>query len=222
MESPELAALRAEYSLAGLDDADAGDDPVALLERWMTEAIAGYAATASGEPNAMALATADERGRPSVRMVLLKGLTAEGAVFYTNSESRKGHELRENPWAAAVLAWHPLQRQVRIEGRVAPLLDVEVDAYFASRPRGAQVAAVASDQSAPVADRGELERRFADAGSRFAGREVDRPPCWGGYRIGLDVVEFWQGRPNRLHDRIQFTRAGEAASRGWTRVRLQP
>lgn len=218
MESPELAALRAEYAMAGLDDADAGDDPVELLNRWMSDAIAGYAATASGEPNVMALATADERGRPAVRMVLLKGLDADGAVFYTNSLSRKGRELHANPWAAAVLPWHPLQRQVRIEGPVVALDDAEVDAYFSSRPRGAQVAAAASAQSEPVADRGELERRFAETEANLAGREVPRPPSWGGYRMALEVVEFWQGRPNRLHDRIRFTRAGQT----WTRERLQP
>ena len=218
MESRELSALRSEYALAGLDDGDAGDDPVPLLERWMSEAIDGYAATASGEPNAMALATADETGRPAVRMVLLKGLDAAGAVFYTNAESRKAHELRANPRAAAVLLWHPLQRQVRIEGRVAAVDEAEVDAYFAARPRGAQLAAAASAQSAPVADRAELERRFAEVESRFDGQEVPRPAHWGGYRITLEVVEFWQGRPNRLHDRLRFTRAGQ----GWLRERLQP
>ncbi|HSI26721.1 MAG TPA: pyridoxamine 5'-phosphate oxidase [Aeromicrobium sp.] len=218
MESRELAALRAEYALAGLDDADAGDDPVVLLNRWMREAIEGYAATASGEPNAMALATADERGRPAVRMVLLKGLDAEGAVFYTNLESRKGRELQANPWAAAVLPWHPLQRQVRIEGRVTPLDEPEVDAYFAARPRGAQLAAAASEQSASVTDRAELERRYAEAESRFEGGPVPRPLRWGGYRMALEVVEFWQGRPNRLHDRIRFTLTGQE----WVRERLQP
>jgi pyridoxamine 5'-phosphate oxidase len=218
MESRELAALRADYALAGLDDADAGDDPVVLLNRWMHEAIEGYAATASGEPNAMALATADERGRPAVRMVLLKGLDAEGAVFYTNLESRKGRELSGNPRAAAVLPWHPLQRQVRIEGPVTPLDDPEVDAYFAARPRGAQLAAAASEQSAFIADRADLERRYAEVESRFEGRAVPRPPHWGGYRIGLEVVEFWQGRPNRLHDRIRFTLTGQQ----WLRERLQP
>jgi pyridoxamine 5'-phosphate oxidase len=166
----------------------------------------------------MALATADERGRPAVRMVLLKGLDDAGAVFYTNLESRKGRELQANPWAAAVLPWHPLQRQVRIEGRVTPLDDAEVDAYFATRPRGAQLAAAASEQSAVVADRAELERRFADVESRFDGHPVARPPRWGGYRMSLEVVEFWQGRPNRLHDRIRFTRA----DREWVRERLQP
>jgi pyridoxamine 5'-phosphate oxidase len=218
MESPELAALRAEYAMAGLDDAEAGDDPVALLGRWMKDAIDGYAATASGEPNAMALATADARGRPSVRMVLLKGLDAEGAVFYTNTGSRKGHELEANPWASVVLPWHPLQRQVRIEGPVSPLSPAAVDAYFASRPRGAQIAAAVSDQSETIADRAELERHFAEAESRLGDGPIVRPSDWGGYRIGLEVVEFWQGRPNRLHDRIRFTRDGDC----WIRERLQP
>lgn len=218
MESPELAALRAEYALAGLDDADAGDDPVVLLNRWMSEAIAGYDATASGEPNAMALATAAADGRPAVRMVLIKGLDGDGVVFFTNGGSRKGRELAANPHAAAVLAWHPLQRQVRIEGPVSALDAAQNDAYFASRPLGAQIAAAASDQSQPVADRAELERRYREVESRYQGRTVPRPAQWGGYRIGFDVVEFWQGRPNRLHDRIRFTRTGQ----GWARERLQP
>jgi pyridoxamine 5'-phosphate oxidase len=151
-------------------------------------------------------------------MVLLKGLDGDGAVFYTNSDSRKGRELETNPWASAVLPWHPLQRQVRIEGPVSPLSPETVDAYFAARPRGAQIAAAVSDQSQPIADRAELERHFAEAEARFGDGPIARPAHWGGYRIGLEVVEFWQGRPNRLHDRIRFTRDGAA----WRRERLQP
>jgi pyridoxamine 5'-phosphate oxidase len=214
MEPAELAALRREYTAAGLVEDNAGDEPLGLLGRWMAEAVAA----GIDEPNAMALATADLHGRPSVRTVLLKGLDAEGLVFYTNFESRKGRQLAENPLAAAALLWRPLQRQVRIEGPVSLVPDAEADAYFASRPRGAQLGAAASRQSEPVANRDELEARYAELEAAFAAREIARPDFWGGYRIGLDVVEFWQGRPNRLHDRIRFTREGE----GWRRDRLQP
>jgi pyridoxamine 5'-phosphate oxidase len=215
MVSPDLAALRAEYAREGLDEAEAGDDPVILFDRWVTDAVAAGV----HESNAMALATASASGRPSVRIVLLKGFDADGAVFYTNYESRKGRELEENPWASAVLLWHPLQRQVRIEGRVERVGRAASDAYFASRPRGAQIGAVASQQSAPIEDREELEAQVADAERRFDGRDVERPERWGGYRIALEVVEFWQGRPNRVHDRLRFTRS---AAHGWDRERLQP
>lgn len=214
MDSPELAALRAEYASAGLQETDAGDDPVPLLRRWINDAVAA----GIDEPNAMALATADAHGRPSVRTVLLKGLGPDGAVFYTNFRSRKGRELAENPWAAAALLWRPLQRQVRIEGPVSEVSAEEADRYFASRPRGAQIGAFASDQSEPVAGRNELESRFADVEAHFVDAELPRPSHWGGFRIALDVVEFWQGRPNRLHDRIRFDRTDD----GWARERLQP
>jgi pyridoxamine 5'-phosphate oxidase len=214
MESPDLAALRAEYAREGLDEADAGEDPVALFGRWLDDAVAAGV----NESNAMALATADAAGRPSVRIVLLKGFDDAGAVFYTNFESRKGQELAANPWASAVLLWHALQRQVRIEGRVERLDAAESDAYFASRPRGAQIGAVASHQSHSVADRAQLEAQVADVERTFAGRDVQRPDEWGGYRLALDAVEFWQGRANRVHDRLRFTREGN----GWSRERLQP
>ncbi|TXL62182.1 pyridoxamine 5'-phosphate oxidase [Aeromicrobium terrae] len=210
MESPDLAAIRAEYADAGLDEGDAGDDPVALLGRWTTQAIeAGL-----HEPNAMALATATPDGAPSVRLVLLKALDADGAVFYTNYASRKGDELETNPRAAAVLLWHPLQRQVRIEGRVSRVGPAESDRYFDSRPEGARAAAIASDQSRPVESRTALEQRFAEASAEA----LVRPDDWGGYRIALDVMEFWQGRPNRLHDRLRYSRSDA----GWTCERLQP
>lgn len=210
MVSPDLAAMRREYASVGLDEDDAGDDPVALLGRWTTQAIeAGL-----HEPNAMALATATPDGVPSVRLVLLKALDADGAVFYTNYASRKGDELEANPRAAAVLLWHPLQRQVRIEGRVTRVDPAESDRYFASRPEGARTAAIASEQSRPVDGRDVLEQRFAAASAE----PLVRPDDWGGYRIALDVMEFWQGRPNRLHDRLRYTRSGT----GWTCERLQP
>ena len=214
MESPDLAALRAEYAREGLDEADAGDDPVALFGRWLDNAVAA----GIHEPNAMALATADEAGRPSVRTVLLKGFDEAGAVFYTNYDSRKARELADNPWASAVLLWRELQRQVRIEGQVSRVDPAQSDAYFGSRPRGAQLGAVASRQSQPIENREALEAQVAAAERTFDGRDVERPEQWGGFRIALGVMEFWQGRPDRIHDRLRFSRVGD----GWSRERLQP
>ena len=214
MESPELAALRAEYAREGLDETDAGADPVALFGRWLDNAVAA----GIHEPNAMALATADESGRPSVRTVLLKGFDEAGAVFYTNYDSRKARELAVNPWASTVLLWRELQRQVRIEGRVERVDAAQSDAYFESRPRGAQIGAVASRQSQPIENREALEALVSDTERAFDGRDVERPEQWGGFRISLEVMEFWQGRPNRVHDRLCFARVGD----GWSRERLQP
>lgn len=214
METPDLAAMREDYSLAGLDERAAGDDPVALFARWLSDALSA----GIYEPNAMALATATPDGRPSVRIVLLKGLSLEGLTFYTGYESRKGGELTANPRAAATMLWHPLQRQVRVEGQVTRLDPKQSDAYFASRPRGSQLGAVASPQSQVVADRAALDERVAAAEHEFDGRDVERPAGWGGYRVALESVEFWQGRSSRLHDRIRFTRAGDT----WTRERLAP
>jgi len=214
MESSDLAAIRHEYTAHGLTEDDAGDDPLVLLRRWIAEAVAA----GIDEPNAMALATADGRGRPSARTVLLKGLDIDGAVFYTNLESRKGRELSENPWAAAVLLWRPLQRQVRIEGPALPVSDDEADRYFASRPRGAQISAAASQQSEPIEGRDDLERQYTEVEQAHAAGDIARPAFWGGFRLGFDSIEFWQGRPNRLHDRILFVRGAG----GWERERLQP
>ena len=214
MDDPDLAAIRHEYGARGLTEDEAGDDPLALLRRWISDAVAA----GSDEPNAMALATADARGRPSVRTVLLKGLDLDGAVFYTNLDSRKGRELHENPWASAVLLWRPLQRQVRIEGPTLPVSDDEADRYFASRPRGAQIGAAASHQSELISGRDALERQFAEVEHAYADGAISRPQFWGGFRVAFDSVEFWQGRPNRLHDRIRFVRGGA----GWVRERLQP
>ncbi len=218
MESPELAAMRAEYSSAGLDEADAGDDPVALLSRWIADAVRAYDQVSVGEPNAMAVATATPDGEPSVRMVLLKGFDADGLVFHTHRDSRKGRDLAVNPRAAAVVYWHPLQRQVRVEGPVSVVSAAESDAYFFTRPRGGQIGAKASQQSEPIADRAALERQFAAVEAAAGDGTIERPDHWGGFRIGLDVVEFWQGRPDRLHDRLRFT----SSRQGWVRERLQP
>jgi len=214
MESPDLAHMRSEYARTGLDEASAGDDPLALFTRWLDEALVAQL----HEPNAMALATATSDGRPSVRIVLLKGLDEAGLTFFTNFDSRKGVELAANPRAAAVLLWHPLQRQVRIEGPVAVLDDADSDAYFASRPRGSQIGAVASPQSRAISGREVLEERVTEVAQFFDGIAVERPPTWGGYRIGIESIEFWQGREDRLHDRLRFVRRGDA----WTRERLAP
>lgn len=210
--SDDLSRLRTEYARTGLDEATAGDDPIRLAQVWIAEAIAAGV----HEPNAMALATATTDGQPSVRIVLLKGFDASGAVFFTNYDSRKGRELAENPRAAAVLLWHPLHRQLRIEGAVTRLDAHESDAYFAARPEGARISAAASPQSQVVAGRDELDRRWHEA--ERGGAADHRPEGWGGYRIAPEVLEFWHGRENRLHDRIRFTRDGDA----WTRDRLAP
>jgi pyridoxamine 5'-phosphate oxidase len=212
MDSSDLARMRDDYSAGGLDEGAAGHDPVALFARWLDEAVAAQV----HEPNAMALATATPGGVPSSRIVLLKGFDASGLVFYTGYASRKGRELETNPVAAATMLWHPLQRQVRVEGSVSRVSAAESDAYFASRPHGSQLSAAASPQSQVVADRDELERLRAEIADRPG--DVVRPRTWGGYRIALDVVEFWQGRPSRLHDRLRFERRGTA----WARERLAP
>ena len=175
-------------------------DPVPLLERWLEDAKA----LATPNPNAMTLATVDADGAPSARIVLLRGLSREGARFFTNRRSRKGKALAANARAALLFHWDLLDRQVRIEGRVALATDEESDEYFAHRPVDSRVNAWASDQSEPVANRAELERRAEEMTRRFEGAEVPRPPHWGGYRVSLDRIEFWQGDKYRLHDRVEY------------------
>ncbi|HWV27973.1 MAG TPA: pyridoxamine 5'-phosphate oxidase [Aeromicrobium sp.] len=212
MQNRDLASMRTEYAAVGLDEATAGSDPYDLFDRWLEQAVAAGLA----EPNAMALATATVDGVPSVRIVLLKGLDESGAVFHTNYDSRKGVELAQNPRAAAVLLWHDLARQVRLEGTVERVSAAESDAYFATRPEGGRISAAASPQSQVVADRAELERRWQQAA---VGPDAGaRPVNWGGLRLVIDSFEFWQGRPDRLHDRIRFTRVPQ----GWRRDRLAP
>ena len=170
------------------------------------------------DPAPVALATADAQGRPSVRMVLLRGVDEAGFVFFTNFDRRKGRELDANPHAALCFHWPALDEQIRVEGRVERVPDDEADVYFASRPRGSQLGAWASNQSAPLAAREVLEQQYRDVEARFEGRDVTRPPFWGGYRLVPHSVEFWYGRPDRLHDRVLYTREAD----GWRIVRLYP
>jgi len=172
------------------------------------------------EPNACTLATAGADARPSARVVLLKGFDAEGFSFFTNYDSRKGRELADNPQAAIVFWWPELERQVRIEGSVTPLSDGESEAYFRERPRGSQLGAWASAQSSEISSRSDLEDRLRQIDAEYAGRDVPRPPRWGGYRLAPVAMEFWQGRPDRLHDRLAYQRAGGDAT--WHRRRLAP
>jgi pyridoxamine 5'-phosphate oxidase len=189
-------------------------DPIRQFEMWLAEARAAGLEL----PEAMTLATADTAGRPSARMVLLKGIDRRGFAFFTNRESRKAVELAANPHAALVFHWQPLHRQVRVEGTVEALDDEESSAYFRTRPRGSRLAAWASPQSRPLAGRAELEALYEEAEARFAGTEPPLPPFWGGYRVLAEAVEFWQGRENRLHDRVRY----ELREGAWARRRLAP
>ncbi len=210
-----VAGLREDYAHGALDEADAPAEPFALFTTWFEAARAASVP----EPNAMTLATVGPDGRPSARVVLLKGFDARGLSFFTNLESRKGRELVGNPHAALVFWWAALERQVRVEGRAERVADAEADAYFAGRPRGSRLGAWASPQSTAVADRRALETGFAEAEAAHAGEEIPRPPFWGGFRVVPARFEFWQGRPSRLHDRLVYT---ADASGGWTRTRLAP
>lgn len=192
------------------------DEPLRLFDAWFADARRSE----PGDPDAMALATVDRDGLPNVRMVLLKGLDERGFVFYTNQESQKGRELADRAAAGAVFHWKSLKRQVRLRGPVERVADTEADAYFATRARLSQIGAWASKQSAPLESRLAFEKAVAFATARYALGQVPRPPFWGGYRLVPQVIEFWQDRPYRLHDRVEFRRA--APGDAWTRTRLYP
>ena len=214
----DLSALRESYQQAGLRRATLAEDPVEQFGRWWDE----WVATDPYDPAACVLATVDADGQPAARFLLCRSFDADGFVLYTNQHSPKARQLEANPKAALVFGWLELARQVRIEGPVTKVDDAVADAYWATRPRGHQLGGWASDQSAPVADREELDRASAAIEERFGtqpdGSQVPRPPHWGGYRIGIDRMEFWQGQPNRLHDRFEYRRAGDA----WQIQRLAP
>jgi pyridoxamine 5'-phosphate oxidase len=208
-----FADLRREYALGGLAEDDLAADPFATFQRWYHDAVAA----AMYEPNAMVVATASSDGRPSSRLVLLKQFSREGWVFFTNLGSRKGTELLANPSCALLFPWHPLERQVRVDGTASVLARDEVTSYFRTRPRGAQVGAHASHQSIEVASRQELDDAWVAADAAYPD-EVPVPDDWGGFRVRPDAVEFWQGRPGRMHDRLVYRRDGD----GWSIHRLAP
>ncbi len=211
----DLQRLRKEYTRAGLTEADADPDPIEQFRKWFDEALAADL----HEPNAMTLATATSDGRPSARVVLLKGYDERGFVFYTSYEGRKSRELEENPRCALVFYWSELERQIRIDGRAGRVSEEESDAYYGSRPRGSRLSAWVSAQSRPVEDRGALEKRLWELEAEYEGREIPRPPFWGGYRVEPEAIEFWQGRENRMHDRLLYRRLSGG---GWRMQRLQP
>lgn len=210
-----FADLRKEYMQRGLLESDLDPDPFRQFQVWFDAAREASPI----EPNAMALATVSGDGRPSVRMVLLKGLDERGFIFYTNYESRKGRELSDTPWAALTFFWPEMARQVRIEGSVERVSDEESDAYFHSRPLGSQLSASASRQSEVIAGREVLIQRIVELGERYLHQEIPRPDNWGGFRVLPEFIEFWQGQPNRLHDRLRYRLS---ASGGWQIERLSP
>jgi pyridoxamine 5'-phosphate oxidase len=209
-----VAAARAEYTRGGLGEGDLLPDPIAMFRRWYDEAHAA----GLHEPNAMVVATVSAERAPSARLVLLKGVTDGGFVFYTNTSSRKGIELAGNPRCALLFPWHPLERQVRVDGSATPLPRAAVDAYFDVRPRGSQLGAWASHQSSVVAGREELVEAYDAAEQRYGDGDVPTPEEWGGYVVRPEAVEFWQGRPGRMHDRLVYRRTAE----GWRTERLAP
>lgn len=212
--STELADLRKDYTLNGLDSADVMPDPIAQFRQWFDVALhAGVP-----EPNAMHLSTVASTGRPSGRIVLIKDVDERGFVFFTNYESEKGQDLADNPVAALTFFYPELERQIRIEGIVEKVSNEESDTYFNSRPRGSQIGAWVSHQSSVIANRDVLENRQRELEAQFADKAVSRPPHWGGFRVIPDLIEFWQGRPSRLHDRIRY----QLVEGNWIIERVSP
>jgi pyridoxamine 5'-phosphate oxidase len=211
----DLTALRRAYADTGLTEADLVGDPMDQLQRWLADVVAAGIT----EPNAMVVATVDPDGAPSARMVLLKGLDSRGPVFFTNLGSRKGLAIAHEARVSIVFPWHPIERQVRVEGVAEQVSAEETRAYFDSRPFGSRIGAWASPQSRVVPDRADLDRRWTEAASRFPeGSEVPVPPEWGGIRVRPTAVEFWQGRSDRMHDRLRYRRTSD----GWAVERLAP
>jgi pyridoxamine 5'-phosphate oxidase len=214
MTGLDIAALRRDYALSSLSESDVDADPIRQFDRWFADAVSARVL----EPNAMTLATATRDGVPSARIVLLKGVDARGFVFYTDYRSRKGAELAENPLAALTFLWKEIERQVRVSGAVSRTSESESEAYYRTRPVGSRLGAWASQQSAVIANRTELEQRLRDVERRFPNDDVPLPPHWGGFRVVPEEIEFWQGRTNRLHDRLRYRREGDA----WSISRLSP
>ncbi len=210
-----IADIRQDYRLSVLDENAVGDDPISFFQKWFAEAENAQIT----EINAMALATADGKGIPHARIVLLKGLDKDDFVFFTNYDSAKGNQISDNPHAALVFFWKELERQVRIEGRIEKIAPGESDTYFNSRPVGSRIGAWASPQSQPITDRNILDLNYAKYEEEFSKVEIPRPPHWGGYKVIPNHIEFWQGRSSRMHDRILFTRNDEG---NWVRSRLAP
>ncbi|MBV6479104.1 MAG: Pyridoxine/pyridoxamine 5'-phosphate oxidase [Ignavibacteria bacterium] len=210
-----VANFRNEYVSGGLQEKDLLDNPILQFENWFEDAVKNKIS----EPNIMHLSTADKTGRPSGRIVLLKGFDEDGFVFYTNYMSRKGNELLQNNYGALTFLWMELYRQVRVEGRVNKVSAEESDKYFHSRPRGSQISALASEQSKVISGRDELEKIFKELDEKYRDKEVPRPENWGGYRMIPEEMEFWQGRVNRLHDRIQYILQDNKI---WKKQRLSP